>query len=77
MKTLKQTILCILTLFLLTSCRPNYERIFKENNDSFELHRPTLNKIIVDIETRYLSDWGGQKIVIQIDSMNEQTKDVL
>lgn len=61
----------------MTSCKQNYEKIFKANNDNFELHRQTLNKVIEDIENNYIPNWGGQEIVIPIDSMNEQTKNIL
>lgn len=77
MRTYNLTILSILPLVLVTSCKPNYEKIFKDNNDNFELHRPTLNKVIKDIETKYISNWSGQEIIILVDSLNEQTKNVL
>lgn len=69
--------LSCLTLLVLTTCKPNYEKIFKENNDNFEIHRPKFNNVIEDIETKYVSVWDGQEIVVSIESLNEQSKKTL
>jgi hypothetical protein len=77
MKMYKLIILSILIFVLQTSCKPNYGKIFKENNDYFELHRVTLNKTIKDIEIKHLSHWSGQDFFVPMDSLNEQTKKTL
>lgn len=73
----KLVILSVLSMFLLVGCKPNYKKIFKENSDDFELHRHTLNGVIKEIETKYLASWGGQERLVSLDSLNNQTKNVL
>jgi hypothetical protein len=74
----KLILLTILTVFGLTSCHPNFEKLFNENNEQFEINRPVLNDIIIDIERTSLKNWDRQKdLIIQVDSLNDDTKKTL
>jgi len=78
MTTLKQIILTILTVCVLTSCNPNFENLFIENIEHFELNRAALNNVIVDIEKTTVKNWDRRKdLIIQVDSLNEKTKKTL
>lgn len=77
MQIYKLKILSILLLFVMSSCRPNFDKIFEENNDSFELNRPVLQQLIRDIEKTCLLNWDGREVVIPIDSFNRSTTKML
>ena len=68
MKSPKNIVLNCLTIILVTSCKPNFEKIFEENNNNFELHRTSLNNLIASIENKYLVNWNEEEIKFSSDS---------
>ena len=44
------TIILLLAIVGLVSCKPNYEKIFAENNEKFDKNKTVLNKTVQTIE---------------------------
>ena len=60
------------------SCKPNYEKIFAENNEKFDKNRAVLNKTIQTIEKEYLNKWDGKSdLTLPVDSLDKITKKTL
>lgn len=65
-------------LFVFISCKPNYDKAFKENNEEFELQRKELNNLIKDIQQTYFAKLDTtREIKIQIDNLDEPIKNRL
>ena len=72
--TTKLAILTLLILIGLTSCKPDYEKIFEENTQRFDRNRPVLNKAVVEIEKIYLKNWDKQKeFNLVLENLDKQT----
>ena len=72
------TIILLLAFVGLVSCKPNYEKIFAENNDKFDKNRAVLNKTIQTIEKEYLNKWDGKSdLTLQVDSLDKTTEKTL
>jgi hypothetical protein len=72
------TIILLLAIVGLVSCKPNYEKIFAENNEKFDTNRVVLNKTIQTIEKEYLNKWDGKSdLTLPIDSLDKVTKKTL
>lgn len=72
------TIIFSLTLVGLVSCKPNYEKIFTENNEKFDKNRATLNRTIQNIEKKYLKRWNRKSdLTLPVDSLDKTTKKTL
>jgi hypothetical protein len=54
-KPLSLLTILLLTTILLGGCSPNYDKIFLDNNKSFDTHRMTFKSIANQIETKYAS----------------------
>jgi hypothetical protein len=62
-------------LIILSSCKPNYEKIFLENNEKFDKNRSILNLTISTIEKTYLKNWDRKiGLTLRVDSLDEVTK---
>ena len=72
------TIILLLAIVGLVSCKPNYEKIFAENNEKFDKNRTVLNKTIQTIEKEYLNKWDGKSdLTLPVDSLDKVTKKTL
>jgi len=72
------TIILLLAIVGLVSCKPNYEKIFAENNEKFDKNRAVLNKTIQTIEKEYLNKWDGKSdLTLPVDSLDKVTKKTL
>lgn len=72
------TIILLLATVGLVSCKPNYEKIFAENNEKFDKNRAVLNKTIQTIEKEYLNKWDGKTdLTLPVDSLDKVTKKTL
>lgn len=72
------TIILLLAIVGLVSCKPNYEKIFAENNEKFDKNRAVLNKTIQTIEKEYMNKWDGKSdLNLPVDSLDKVTKKTL
>jgi hypothetical protein len=72
------TNILLLAIVGLVSCKPNYEKIFAENNEKFDKNRTVLNKTVQIIEKEYLNKWGGKSdFTLQVDSLDKITESTL
>lgn len=72
------TIILLLAIVGLVSCKPNYEKIFAENNERFDKNRAVLNKTVQTIEKKYLYKWNGKSdLTLPVDSLDKDTKNTL
>lgn len=72
------TIILLLAFVGLVSCKPNYEKIFAENNEKFDKNRAVLNKTVLTIEKEYLNKWEGKSdLTLQVDSLDKTTEKTL
>ena len=68
------TIILLLAIVGLVSCKPNYEKIFAENNEKFDKNRVIINKTVQIIEKEYLNKWDGKSdLTLQVDSLDNKT----
>lgn len=75
-----QQLLIGIFLFAFISCKPkpNYDKVFKENNKEFELKLTELNQLIKDIQLTGLVKLDTTKETsILIDNLNEHVKNRL
>jgi len=60
------------------SCKPNYEKIFSENNEKFDKNRAILNRTIQTVEKEYLNKWDGKyDLTLPVDGLNRNTERTL
>ena len=60
------------------SCKPNYAKIFDENNQKFDENRNILNSIIKIIEKDFIPKWDrNSELILPIDSLDKNTKKTL
>ena len=72
------TIILLLAFVGLVSCKPNYEKIFAENNEKFDKNRAVLNKTVLTIEKEYLNKWDrNSDLTLQVDSLDKTTEKTL
>jgi len=72
------TIILLLAIVGLVSCKPNYEKIFAENNEKFDKNRTVLNKTVQTIEKEYLNKWDGKSdLTLAVDSLDKITEKTL
>lgn len=72
------TIILLLAIVGLVSCKSNYEKIFAENNEKFDKNRTVLNKTIQTIEKEYLNKWDGKSdLTLPVDSLDKTTEKAL
>ena len=72
------TIILLLAFVGLVSCKPNYEKIFAENNEKFDKNRTVLNKTVLTIEKEYLNKWDGKSdLTLPVDSLDKTTEKTL
>ena len=69
----------IIVLIGILGCNSNskydYEKIFKENSNTFEFQKPKLNSIIVDLKNCCINNWNRQKeLNVEIKNLNKQTQ---
>ena len=68
------TIILLFALVGVVSCKPNYEKIFAENNEKFDKNRVIINKTVQIIEKEYLNKWDGKSdLTLQVDSLDNKT----
>ena len=68
------TIILLFALVGVVSCKPNYEKIFAENNENFDKNRVIINKTVQIIEKEYLNKWDGKSdLTLQVDSLDNKT----
>jgi len=66
------------TIVGLVSCKPNYEKIFSENNEKFDKNRAILNRTIQTVEKEYLNKWDGKyDLTLPVDGLNRNTERTL
>ena len=69
------TIILLLAFVGLVSCKPNYEKIFAENNEKFDKNRVFLNKTVQTIEKEYLNKWDRKSdLNLPVDSLDKITE---
>jgi hypothetical protein len=72
------TFILLLIVVGVVSCKPNYEKIFAENNEKFDKNRAILNKTVQTIEKEYLNKWDGKSdLILQVDSLDKISKKTL
>lgn len=67
-----------LTILSFSSCKPNYEKIFAENEEYFENNKAALISLIYDIENTELKNWDKKEnLSIPVENLSDRNRQTL